>query len=697
MERLSNVRNIGISAHIDSGKTTVTERILFYAGRIHRIQEVRGKDGGATMDFMELERERGITITSAATSVEWKGKAVSIIDTPGHVDFTVEVERSLRVLDGAVLLLCAVAGVQSQSVTVDRQMKRYRVPRLAFINKMDRVGADPSRVIADLEKKLGHVAVPIQIPIGAGENFEGIIDLIRMKAIRFDGAHGENVIEYDIPAEHADEALRARNGMLDTLSLYDDELMEMMLEEQDIPEDAIHKTLRRTTLEREITPILLGTAYKNKGVQILLDAVNEYLPSPLDRVAYATDNQNEGAETTVTADPDGPMVSMAFKIVDEPFGQVTYVRIYQGKMVKGLQYMNSRTGKKHRISRILRMHANDREDLNEARAGDIVAVMGLDCASGDTFCDPSINYSLERIHTAEPVVALAVRPVKTADRDAMSKALNRFMKEDPTFHVSQDEETGDTIIAGMGELHLEVYIERMRREYNAEVEVGAPRVSYREAPTQTSEYNHKHKKQTGGSGQYAHVIGKLIPLPDDAEEDYEFESKVVGGRIPSEYVPSVDKGFQIARAKGPLAGFEIIKVSMLLEDGSAHAVDSSDLAFQICAREAFREAFMKAKPALLEPIMKVEIETPSEFQGSVSGDIATRRGIVTGTEMKELTTMVFAEVPLSSMFGYATDVRSQTQGKATFSMEFLCYRQVPRNLQDDIIERIRKQREEAKK
>ncbi|MEZ6086230.1 MAG: elongation factor G [Phycisphaerae bacterium] len=692
MDRLSNIRNIGVSAHIDSGKTTLTERILFYAGKIHRIQEVKGKDGGATMDHMELEKERGITITSAATTVDWADKQINIIDTPGHVDFTIEVERSLRVLDGAVLVLCAVGGVQSQSITVDRQMKRYRVPRIAFINKMDRVGADPAQVVSELESKLGLVAVPLQLPVGAGDNFEAIIDLIDMKLVNFEGANGESVVRKEIPADHKEEADRARSGMLDALSLYDDELMELMLEEKEPTPEMIHDALRRATLSRDIVPVLLGSAYRNKGVQPLLDAVSRYLPSPVDRVAYAADNQNEGAEIAVTADPDGPLVAMGFKIVDEQFGQVTYTRVYQGVLKKGSKYLNTRSGKTERIGRILRMHADDREDLEEAKTGDIIAVMGVDCASGDTFCDTSINVSLESIHAAEPVISLAIRPAKNADRDKMSKALNRFLKEDPTFHVRFDEESGDTIISGMGELHLEVYVERVKREYGCTLDVDRPKVSYREAPTKTVEFNYKHKKQTGGSGQYAHVVGQLIPLDDTEAEDYLFENKVTGGRIPTEYIPSVDKGFQMARAKGPMAGFEIVKVKMVLQDGSSHAVDSSDMAFQICARDAFRETFLKSKPVLLEPIMKVEIETPNEFQGNVSGDVSSRRGYIVGTEVKPQMAIITAEVPLSGMFGYSTDLRSMSQGQATFSMEFLTYRPVPSNVQEDILTQIRKEK-----
>ncbi|GMU24988.1 MAG: elongation factor G 1 [Phycisphaerae bacterium] len=691
MFNLGDVRNIGISAHIDSGKTTLSERILFYSGRIHRMGEVKGGDAGATMDYMDLERERGITITSAATTVAWKGKTINLIDTPGHVDFTIEVERSLRVLDGAVLVLCAVGGVQSQSLTVDRQMRRYNVPRLAFINKCDRVGADPARVIGEMETKLGHVAVPLQIPIGLEGHHDGVVDLVAMKAVYFDGPKGETLRLADIPAELSEAANRARHGMLDTLSLYSDELMELMLEEKPISEELLHKVIREQTIAREITPVLMGSAFKNRGVQLLLDAVARYLPSPLDRVAYARDNENEGAEIALTADPDAPMVAMAFKIVEESFGALTFARVYQGRIQRAGTYLNTRAGKKQRISRILRMHANDREDIDEARAGDIVALIGVDCNSGDTLCSMEQNYSLESIHVAEPVIALAINVGKSADRDKLSKALSRFCKEDPTFHVRTDEKTSETLIYGMGELHLDVYVERLKREYKIDLQVGAPQVSYREAPTQEVEYNYKHKKQTGGSGQYAHVKGRLVPLPAEAPNDYEFENKVTGGRIPTEYIPSCDKGFQSARGKGPLAGYEVVRVKMVLEDGTYHAVDSSDLAFQICARDAFQEAFRASKPALLEPYVKVEVEAPVEFQGSIVGDLSSRRGLIHGTETKQNFAIITAEVPLARMFGYATDLRSATQGKGTFTMEFSSYRQTPRDVQEEIIANRRKQ------
>ena len=693
MERLNNIRNIGISAHIDSGKTTLTERMLFYAGRIHRIQEVKGKDGGATMDYMELEKERGITITSAATTVNWDGKDINIIDTPGHVDFTVEVERSLRVLDGAVLVLCAVGGVQSQSITVDRQMRRYRVPRIAFVNKMDRTGAEPAQVVAELENKLGHVAVPMQIPMGAGEDFVGVIDLIAMQAVYHEGDNGETVRREAIPADLQAEADRARNGMLDTVSLYDDELMELMLEGDEPSNEQIIAAIRRVTLRREITPIFFGTAYRNKGVQELLNAVSRYLPSPIDRVAYACDADNEGAEVAISADPDGPTVAMAFKIADEPFGQVTYVRVYQGTIEKSKSYKIVRDGKQQRVGRIFRLHADKREDLEIARAGDIVAVMGIDCVSGDTICHPSINVTLESMHCPLPVISISIAPERNADREPMGKALNRFMKEDPTFHTRFDDEASETIISGMGELHLEVYVERMRREYKANVVVGKPKVQYKESPTVETKYDYKHKKQTGGSGQFAHVKGTLVPLGEDAEDDYEFENTVTGGRIPSEYISSVDKGFQMARVKGPVAGYEVVRVKMILEDGSAHSVDSSDLAFQVCARTAFKHAVCDAKPVLLEPIMKVEIEVPASFQGPVTGDLASRRGMVTGNEAKATVAVITAEVPLANMFGYATDLRSMSQGQATFSMEFACFRRTPTSVQEEIITRRRKEQE----
>ncbi len=685
MEDLSKVRNIGISAHIDSGKTTLTERVLYYAGRIHVIKEVRGE--GAVMDHMELEKERGITITSAATTVHWQDNKINIIDTPGHVDFTVEVERSLRVLDGAVLVLCAVAGVQSQSITVDRQMKRYKVPRLAFINKMDRTGANSANVTNQLETKLGLTTVPLQIPIGSETNFTGIVDLINRQAVYFDGDKGDKVRREDIPAELVEAAEHARQGMLEALSLVSDEIMELLLEEKEVPLDLIHRTIRDATVAQQICPVLVGSAYKNKGVQLLLDAVNAYLPSPLDREIHAKDNSTGGTEVLLTPDAEKALVAMAFKLVEEAFGQVTYMRIYQGTLRKGTFYFNSRQRKKQRISRILRVHADQKEDIDSAGAGDIVAVMGIECATGDTYVEEGDNLSLESIFAAEPVIDLSIKPAKRADYDKLSKALNRFMREDPTFRVHVDPETSETIISGMGELHLEIYTERIRREYGVECEVGMPKVSYREKPTKVTPFNYKHRKQTGGSGQYAHVVGVMEPLPEESSEQYIFENEVTGGRIPNEYIPSVDKGFRRALTKGPVAGYEVLGVKMTLQDGSYHDVDSSDMAFQICGFDAFRETFRKADPVLLEPIMKVEVEAPVEFQGPVTGQVSSKRGVILGTENRGQFVVIEAEVPLSEMFGYSNDLRSMTQGKGGFSMEFLKYQKVPARLQEEIVKK----------
>ena len=697
MDNIAKIRNIGISAHIDSGKTTLSERILYYAGRIHRVQEVHGSDGGATMDYMELERERGITITSAATQVKWNDKSVNLIDTPGHVDFTVEVERSLRVLDGAIMVLCAVGGVQSQSFSVDQQMKRYRVPRIAFINKMDRIGADPQRVRKDMAEKLGLNVVPLQINMGQSDTFEGVIDLVTMEAITFEGNGGEKVVRMPIPAAYADAAAKARNEMLESISMFDDEMMEMLLEEKDIEQNMIRRTIREATINRDIVPMMMGSAFKNKGVQPLMDAVCDYLPSPLDRPAFARDHDNEGTEVPLSSDPDAKLVAMVFKITDESFGQLSYVRVYQGKMSKGKQYRNARTNRMQRIGRIARMHANDREDITDAGPGDIVALIAVDCAGGDTFCDDGINYSLESIFVADPVISLSIAPASSADQERMAKALNRFMKEDPTFRVSTDPETGQTIVAGMGELHLDVYIERMRREYKAQVAVGVPSVSYREAPTVEAEFNYKHKKQTGGSGQFAHGVGRLIPLDKDAESNYEFEDNITSGSIPGEYIPAINKGFQAAMKKGPLAGYEIVGCKMCLDDGSYHSVDSSEMAFRTAARDAFIEAFKKSRPCLLEPIMSVEIEMPAEFQGNVIGDLNSRRGMILSTENRCNYTVVQAEVPLSSMFGYATIIRGMTKGMGTFSMEISHYARVPVKISEEILARRREQTQQLVK
>ena len=693
---LSKLRNIGISAHIDSGKTTLSERILFYTGRIHKMEEVKGGGDGATMDFMELEKERGITITSAATSVSWEGHDINLIDTPGHVDFTVEVERSLRVLDGAVLVLCAVGGVQSQSMTVDRQMKRYHVPRLAFINKMDRIGAAPMRVCKELREKLGADAILMQYPMGAGETFAGMIDLITMKAAYFDGKDGENVRMEEIPAEFKEAATTARHQMLEQLAMYSDELMEKLLGEESITEELIHNVVRNAVLHRDATPVFLGTAYKNKGVQLLLDAVVRYLPSPLDRDIKAKKYDNPDESFPLKPDVTAPFVGMAFKIMDDPYGQLTFMRVYQGSAKKGEIYINQRTGRTERFSRIVKMHAEDREEIDSADAGDIVAIMGIDAASGDTYGATQKYCTLESMFVPEPVIKVAVQPASRSDADKMAKALQRFRKEDPTFRVFNDEETAEILIAGMGELHLEIYVERIRREYKVELEVGAPKVSYREAPTKVAEFNYKHKKQTGGSGQYAHIVGRIEPLEEGSEENFVFEENIVGGRIPKQYIPSIEKGMRESLIKGPVAEYPVVQTKVIVEDGSYHDVDSSDRAFQTCARDCFRLTFPAAKPALLEPIMKLEIEVPEAFQGTVTGDLISRRGLINSSEMKDKTAQLIADVPLAETFGYATDLRSMTQGQGTFTMELKCYRKVPASIQEEIVAEKKKQLAAAK-
>ncbi|MBF0300638.1 MAG: elongation factor G, partial [Oligoflexia bacterium] len=682
-------------------------RVLFYTDKIHKIEEVKGGGAGAKMDFMELEREKGITITSAATTVFWSGSTgsgitfsegdqkeirINIIDTPGHVDFTVEVERSLRVLDGAVLVLCGVAGVQSQSITVDRQMKRYHVPRLAFINKLDRMGANAYRAAASLKDKLGHNCVLMQIPIGVEEDFGGIIDLISMQAIYFEGDNGENVKYAPIPAKMKDAAQEYRDVMLDIVSEFDDEMTELLLEGTEVPEEILHRAIKTGVRSLKLTPVYIGSAFKNKGIQPLLDAVARYLPSPLTAIPpKAIDNKTN---TTFELVPDNskPLVCMAFKITDEQFGQLTYTRIYQGTLNKGDSLYNTRTGKRIRAGRLVRMHANDRENIESAGSGDIIAMIGIDCASGDTFVgDEDLSYvSCEGMFVPIPVIELSV---KAKDKDAMarmSKGLSRFLKEDPTFNVYTDEESGETRIAGMGELHLEIYVERLRREYKVDVEVGAPQVNYRETITKEAKFDYLHKKQTGGSGQFAHVIGRVRPLSEENKEKHDqlfrFHNKIRGGAIPSEFISSCQKGFEDIMGKGPQAAFPLIDVEVFLEDGRYHDVDSSDMAFRIASRMALRHAIKDAGPKILEPIMKVEVETPDEYQGFVIGDLSSRRGMIQGTESNEDggTVIITAYVPLSSMFGYSTDLRSGTAGKATFTMEFYKYSPCTTELEEKV-------------
>ena len=680
---LSKIRNIGISAHIDSGKTTLTERILFYTNRIHAIHEVRGKDGvGATMDSMELERERGITIASAATYTEWDGHFVNIIDTPGHVDFTIEVERSLRVLDGAILVLCSVAGVQSQSITVDRQMRRYNVPAIAFVNKCDRSGANPARVTEQLREKLGHNAVMMQIPIGLEADHEGVVDLVEMKAMYFDGDNGEKIRIEEIPAELMAEAEARREVMLDAVSMFSEELMEAILEENVTPE-LVHTAVRTGTLTRELTPVFMGSAYKNKGVQPLLDAVVDYLPNPTQVENLAT-NVDTGEDFPVKPDFDEPFVGLAFKLEVSPYGQLTYLRIYQGKLNKGDTMFNVRTNQKLKLGRLARMHSNQMEDIEQAAAGDIVALFGVDCASGDTFTDGKINASMTSIHVPEPVIKLSVKPKDNKASANMSKALQRFTKEDPTFRTYLDEETQDTIIAGMGELHLEVYVERMKREFNAEVDTGRPQVAYRETMSMPIDYDYTHKKQTGGSGQYGKIQGRIMPID---EGDFVFENNVTGGNVPSEYISSVEKGFKACMDKGEYIGYPVVNLKFELNDGASHAVDSSDNAFQAAAKGAFREFYLKGKPVALEPIMLVSVEGPTEFQGEILGTLMQRRGMVVGTTEDSGFVRIDADVPLSEMFGYATVLRSATQGKAEFTMEFARYGTAPAEVAEELREK----------
>ncbi len=680
---LSKVRNIGISAHIDSGKTTLTERILFYTDRIHAIHEVRGKDGvGAKMDSMELEKERGITIQSAATYCSWKDIDINIIDTPGHVDFTVEVERALRVLDGAVLVLCSVGGVQSQSITVNRQMTRYNVPRIAFVNKCDRTGANPDKVTQQLRDKLDLNAYMMQMPIGLENDLVGVIDLVTMKAIYFEGDNGEIIREADIPAEMIDEATERHETLVEEISMFSEELMEALLEEGDVDLQLIYDAVRKGTLSLEFTPVFIGSAYKNKGVQVLLDAVESYLPCPTDVDNNALDLKNEEAEFAVTNDPEDPLIMLAFKLEDGRYGQLTYVRTYQGTLNKGDTVFNNRTGKKVKVGRLVRMHSDEMEEIDSCGSGDIVALFGVDCASGDTFSSKEICCSMTSMHIPEPVISLAVIPVDNKAQVNMSKALNRFTKEDPTFRTYVDHETGETIVSGMGELHLEVYVERMKREYQAEVEVGAPQVAYRETITQRAEFNYTHKKQTGGSGQFGRVAGYLEPLE---EGEYEFIDKIVGGAIPREFISSCDKGFSKSMTKGSLCGAAITGIRCLINDGAFHAVDSSDVAFQLASVGAFKEGYLKAKPVIMEPIMKVAVEGPAEFQGAVMGSINQRRGMIIGTMEEGSYTVIEAEVPLSEMFGYSTTLRSLTQGKAEFTMEFATFKQVPKSVSEELI------------
>jgi elongation factor G len=722
---LSKVRNIGISAHIDSGKTTLTERILYYTARIHAIHEVKGKDGvGAKMDSMELERERGITIQSAATFCMWPPDAkaqktimavpnspikaqhhINIIDTPGHVDFTVEVERSLRVLDGAIMVLCGVAGVQSQSYTVDRQMRRYKVPRIAFVNKLDRTGANPFRVRDQLREKLKLNPVMIQVPIGLEEKLSGCVDLIEMVAYTFHGDNGEQIERGPIPtdalhplASHGHSGTlkelcdKMREEMLDSLSLVNDEIAEAMLEDKVTP-DLIRKCLRQSTIELKCTPVMCGSALGNKGVQLLLDGVCNFLPEPREVENIALDLDKEEAPVVIESNPDKPLVMLAFKLEDGRYGQLTYIRVYSGVVRKDDFIVNVRNGKKVKVGRLVRMHSDDKEDITEAGAGDICALFGVDCNSGDTFTDGTVNYAMTSMFVPKPVISVAIKPKDSGAEINMSKALNRFTKEDPTFQCYVDPESNETIIAGMGELHLDVYIERMKREYKAEVVTSPPQVAYRETIGAKTEFNYTHKKQTGGSGQYGRVAGYCEPF----EGDFEFVDEIKGGSIPREFISSVEKGFKSMIPKSPRLGVPCVGVRVVINDGQSHAVDSSDNAFQEAARGAFRDFFPRARPKILEPIMKVSLEGPAEFSGNMLGLIMQRRGIVMGSTEEDGNARVDAEVPLAEMFGFSTPLRSSTQGKAEFTMEFAKYAEVPNNVGEELLAKAKKAKEDAKK
>ncbi|EFA04773.2 elongation factor G, mitochondrial [Tribolium castaneum] len=689
---IEKIRNIGISAHIDSGKTTLTERILYYTGRIETMHEVKGKDNvGATMDSMELERQRGITIQSAATYTLWKDHNINIIDTPGHVDFTVEVERALRVLDGAILVLCAVGGVQSQSLTVNRQMKRYNVPCLAFINKLDRMGADPNRVLTQMRSKMNHNAAFIQLPIGLEGDCKGVIDLIQRKALYFEGNFGDQIRIDEIPKDMRSESEERRHELIEHVSNVDEVLGEMYLEERPITENDIKGAIRRSCLKRSFTPVLVGTALKNKGVQPLLDAVLEYLPNPGEVSNYAL-REKEGSEPEkVLLNPDRNndkgFIALAFKLEAGKFGQLTYMRCYQGMLKKGDSIYNARTQRKVRVARLVRLHSNNMEDVNEVYAGDIFALFGVDCASGDTFViDHKMGLSLESIFVPEPVVSMSINPVNNKDRDNFSKAVARFTKEDPTFHFFFDNDNKETIVSGMGELHLEIYAQRMEREYNCPVVLGKPKVAFRETLVSPCTFDYLHKKQSGGQGQYARVTGVLEPLPPHKNTLLEFVDETVGTNVPKQFIPGVRRGFLTMAEKGLLCGQKLSGLKFRLQDGAHHIVDSSELAFFLAAQGAIKEVFENGVWQVLEPIMSVEITAPDEFQGNIMTQLNKRHGIVTGTEGKDGWFTLYAEVPLNEMFGYAGELRSNTQGKGEFSMEYSRYSPCLPEVQNKLIE-----------
>jgi elongation factor G len=684
--KIEDYRNFGIMAHIDAGKTTTTERVLYYSGKSHKIGEVH--DGAATMDWMEQEQERGITITSAATTTSWNGKLLNIIDTPGHVDFTIEVERSLRVLDGAVALLDANAGVEPQTETVWRQADKYKVPRMIFVNKMDKIGADFYRSVEMVKERLGAVALPIQLPIGSENEFLGVVDLVEMRSITWEGETlGAEYVYGEVPADMADQAAEYREKLIEIAVEADDAAMEAYLEGNE-PDLATLKTLiRKGTIKNMFVPILCGTAFKNKGVQPLLDAVVDYLPSPVEVPAIAGIDPKTEEETTRKSSDESPLSMLAFKLMDDQYGSLTFCRIYSGKLETGSTLLNSVKNKRERIGRMVQMHSNSREEIKVAYAGDIVAIVGLkDTTTGDTLCDPIKPVILERMEFPEPVIEIAIEPKTKADQEKMGAALHRLAAEDPSFRVKLDEESGQTIIAGMGELHLDIIVDRMKREFKVEANIGAPQVAYRETITRAAEIDYTHKKQSGGSGQFARI--KIIFEPGEPGSGYVFESKIVGGNIPREFIPGVEKGVGSVMSSGPVAGFPMLDIKATLIDGAYHDVDSSVLAFEIAARAAFREGAEKAGAVLLEPIMAVEVVTPEDYMGDIIGDLNSRRGQITGSESRGIATVISAMVPLANMFGYVNNLRSSSQGRAQYTMQFDHYEQVPQQVAKEVQEKF---------